>query len=75
MKCRTRLRLWWNRLWIRKDEFHSSLSLDIDAYSDMTSEEQGKYMTDLGRRRSRAHEADLVREDKERAAKTAAVKR
>ena len=26
-----RIKLWWKSLWIRRDEFHSSFDLDLDA--------------------------------------------
>jgi len=61
-----RLRLWWARLFIRRDEFHSSLSLDIDAYSAMTNEQRNQYMLDLAERRDLAHERDMMREEKKR---------
>jgi len=35
-----RLKLWWYRLWIRKDEFHSSLSMDALAMSAMNEKER-----------------------------------
>lgn len=57
-----RLRLWWSRLYLRKDEFHSSLSLDPFAYTEMNKEQRSKYLIDLARRRSIAHEKDRSRE-------------
>jgi hypothetical protein len=53
-----RILLFWNRLWIRKDEFHSSLDLDIEAVSVMNEEERKDYFLDLNRRRAKAHRAD-----------------
>jgi hypothetical protein len=53
-----RILLFWNRLWIRKDEFHSSLDFDIEAVSVMNEEERKDYFLDLNRRRTKAHKAD-----------------
>jgi len=50
-----RILLFWNRLWIRKDEFHSSLDLDTEAVSVMDEEERKDYLLDLNRRRTKAH--------------------
>ena len=55
--------LWWYRLWIRKDEFHISLSTDLDALLVMTPEEKDAYYTDLMRRRSEAHARDIHARD------------
>jgi len=51
--------LWWYKLWIRKNEFHQSLSVDTDAMSVMSDEELCVYDADLAKRRSIAHERDL----------------
>lgn len=56
MKLKTKLTLFWHRLWIRKDEFHISLNLDVTLMWDMTSEEQEEYLQDLARRRKKAHD-------------------
>ena len=58
MKIRTKIRLWWNKLWIRKDEFHSSLNVDLAGVLDMNEKERDKYATDLIRRRNIAHERE-----------------
>lgn len=55
-----RVRLWWHRLFIRKDEFHRSLDMDTDAMVRMTEAEQKEYRWDLVRRRNIAHERDLA---------------
>lgn len=55
------VKMWWNRLYVRKDEFHKSLSLDAEAMTTMTSSEQVDYLEDLYRRRKIAHERDLRR--------------
>jgi len=38
-----RLLLWWYRLFIRRDEFHRSLSSDLEAMLVMDSSELRKY--------------------------------
>jgi len=53
------IKLFWNKLWVRKDEFHSSLDIDPKAISSMNHKEQEKYMNDLVRRRNIAHERDI----------------
>ena len=53
------LYLWWNRLWIRKNEFHQSLDIDFEAMSYMTREQQECYLTELTKRRMIAHERDM----------------
>jgi len=58
-----RLKFWWNRLWIRKDEFHSSLDSDFRIMSALSSEGRREYGKDLARRRWIAHERDLERDD------------
>ncbi|MFA7193600.1 MAG: hypothetical protein WC087_01640 [Candidatus Paceibacterota bacterium] len=56
-----RILLWWYRLWIRKDEFHKSLSSDFSAKLVMTEEERDEYDKDLCRRRRIAHDRDNQR--------------
>ena len=53
--------LWWNRFWIRINEFDRSLDIDIDAVREMTPEQHQTYMNDLCKRRKEAHERDLIR--------------
>ena len=55
-----RPRLWWHRLWIRRDEFHRSLDMDSYAMLDMNEEDSKAYINDLMRRRQIAHERDLA---------------
>ena len=57
------IKLWWHRLFIRKDEFHSSLNMDAEAIMEMSREERNDYHEDLARRRQIAHERDIARED------------
>lgn len=54
-----RPRQFWNRLYIRKDEFHKSLDLDLKLMMDLNKEDQKKYLLDLIRRRDIAHRRDL----------------
>jgi hypothetical protein len=51
----SRLRLFWYRLWIRKDEFHQSLNIDSEVMLTMNSKQRQNYMDDLNRRRNVAH--------------------
>lgn len=53
--------LWWNRLWIRKDEFHRSLDMDVSAMLEMKEQEVKEYLADLVRRRDIAHQRDLAK--------------
>lgn len=53
------LLLWWYRLWIREDEFHQSLSMDVKAIFEMNKEEEKEYREDLMRRRRIAHQRSL----------------
>ena len=59
MKLYTKIRLWWNKFFIRKDEFHKSLNMDINAMLEMSKAEQESYIQDLVRRRNIAHERDI----------------
>lgn len=55
---KSKIRLFWARLYIRKDEFHWSLDFDVDAYSFMTHKQKVKYQADLIFRRYMAHVRD-----------------
>mgnify|MGYP001176861959 CR=1 FL=1 len=59
MFTRSRIRLFWSRLWIRKNEFHQSLDIDVEAMLTMNEEQKESYMNDLARRRNIAHEREL----------------
>jgi len=61
------IKRWWNRLWIRKDEFHPSLRIDTDYLLKVgIKSEKGKaYMSDLVKRRDIAHQRDIIREETE----------
>lgn len=54
-----RPRLIWHKLWIRKDEFHHSLDMDVRAMLVMNDMDKNKYLNDLMRRRNIAHKRDL----------------
>ncbi len=55
------LRLWWCRLWIRRDESHPSLNMDADILLSLPEEEQEQYHNDLNFRRILAHEREKMR--------------
>lgn len=54
----TWFKLQWNKLYIRKDEFHSSLDMDGDVLM-FNKDKSDKYMKDLIRRRNIAHRKSL----------------
>jgi len=45
----------WDSLWVRQDEFHSSLDMNVWAMLDMNKEEIKTYNEDLIKRRNVAH--------------------
>ena len=53
------IKLRWNKLWIRKDEFHSSLDMDASMMMHMNEKEKKKYLNDLNKRRNIAHRRGL----------------
>lgn len=55
-----RILLLWYKLWIRKNEFHSSLDIDIFAMSVMNKKEQAAYLLDISKRRQIAHDRDFA---------------
>ena len=57
-----RIKLWWHCLFIRKNEFHSSLNTDAEAMIVMDENEIERYYDDLGRRRAIAHRRSLAKE-------------
>ena len=59
LRQRFLLRWRWERLWIREDEFDSSLSFNPDCYA-LRPAERLKYQEDLIRRRSIAHEREFA---------------
>jgi hypothetical protein len=61
-RLRIALRLWWNRLWVREDEFHTSLDLDYTAMANMTLEDQSAHQADVIRRREIAHQRERSQE-------------
>lgn len=52
-------RVWWHQLWIRKDEFHHSLSMDIEAMIYMDTEETKIYLEKLNKRRETARQRNF----------------
>ena len=55
----TRQRLWWCKLWDRKDEFHPCYRLDTDIMRYLDPEKADEYYIDLITRRNRAHEREV----------------
>ena len=53
------VKLLWYKLWIRKDEFHKSLDMDIETMIGMSEKRKNKYLEDLTRRRQIAHLRDI----------------
>jgi len=53
------IKLKWNKLWIRKNEFHNSLNIDGEAMFYMNEKQRERYINDLVKRRNIAHERDL----------------
>lgn len=56
---RCRLKVWWQRLWIRQDECHHTLNPNHDVLLHMCECERRRYWADISRRRGIAHERDL----------------
>lgn len=54
-----RPKLWWDRLYIREDEFHHSLDMDANIMMDMNERDREKYIADLVRRRQIAHDREM----------------
>lgn len=57
-----KIKLFWNRLWIRKNEFRKSLEFDIEVFELMDKKEKELYILDLIRRRNIAHNIDIKKE-------------
>ncbi len=57
-----KIKIWWDFLWIRKDEFHKSLNYDPFAAVYMNKEEHNRYLQNLSKRRQTAHERDIINE-------------
>ena len=60
------VKLQWNRLWVREDEFHDSLDMDACVLLDMSPKQRDEYINDLVKRRQTAHENDIVRSKERR---------
>jgi hypothetical protein len=52
---KSRTRLFWYRLWIRKDEFHRSLDMDFNFLITANEKQRVEYLNDLTIRREIAH--------------------
>lgn len=57
-----RWRLWWQFLWVRKNEFHSTLNVNADLADKMCECERRRYSQEIARCRHIAHVLDLERE-------------
>ena len=55
--------LWFN-VWLRGNEFHPSLNLDVEAALKMTPQKRKAYYAELANKRSRAHQMDLDKMEK-----------
>lgn len=55
MSILPRISLWWNRLYLRKDEFHKSLEHNYYVYKHLNKEGQEWYNKDLVIRRNKKH--------------------
>jgi len=53
------IKLFWFGLWIRKNEFHKSLSLDVKAMMYMNKKQQSRYLQDITKRRQITHMRSL----------------
>jgi len=54
-----RPRLIWNSLYIRKNEFHKSLEIDMKSVIDMSEKDRKQYFENLTKRREIAHYRDF----------------
>lgn len=62
VKCRIwnkNILLRFYKLWIRDDESHISLSMDLKLMCVLNKKERNKYLKDLYRRRDIAHKRDM----------------
>ncbi len=49
MRLRTKIRLWWHKLWVKPDE--SQTPLDFDVMMVMTPQEREEYQDEIEKRR------------------------
>lgn len=56
------IRYIWHNLYIRKDEFDVSLSIDTKYYLQLSKKNQKKYLCNLVKRRNKAHYRDIPHE-------------
>ncbi|MFM2383607.1 MAG: hypothetical protein RIQ72_179, partial [Candidatus Parcubacteria bacterium] len=50
------IRVWWHRLWIRRDEFHPSLNMCIEYACTLSPDKRLAYRKDIVKRRDVAHQ-------------------
>ncbi|PIT90308.1 MAG: hypothetical protein COU22_02945 [Candidatus Komeilibacteria bacterium CG10_big_fil_rev_8_21_14_0_10_41_13] len=51
--------MWWGKLYIRDNEFHPSLRINVSAMLVMNPKQKQRYISDLLRRRGIAHQRSL----------------
>lgn len=56
------IRHYWYFLWIREDEFHKSLDIDVE-YIQNCRANLNEHLNDLSRRRQIAHDRDIRKSD------------
>lgn len=61
MGLRWTLKNWWGKLWIREDEFHSSLDYSANIRPGMSEKKREQATLDLIKRRQIAHERGIER--------------
>lgn len=54
----------WNILWIREDEFHKSLNMDVSLLLSLNDRHKEIYIINLEKRRRKAHERSNERRDR-----------
>jgi len=57
-----RFRIWFDELWLRRDEFHPCYSMDMFATAEMKPNDASRYLGRLGHRRQAAHRLDDIGE-------------
>jgi len=60
MFIRSRLRLFWAKLWIRKDEFHWTLDTDYEYLETSNPKKHVAYFADIVCRRNIAHKLSNI---------------
>jgi len=60
LRLKTMVKIFWHELWVRKDEFHSSLDM-LHPYEmlSLTKKQRDEYLLTLVQRRNIAHEREI----------------